>query len=45
MNTESHSLVAFSGKVPPDDVIPEEVSATSSVLNPDLNERDLAKAL
>ena len=42
--TDVHPLVAFSGKVPPDDVIPEEVSETSSVLNPDLNGRDLAKA-
>ncbi|WP_008316599.1 type I restriction endonuclease subunit R [Leptolyngbya sp. PCC 6406] len=39
-----HPLVAFSGQVPPDNVIPEEVSETSSWLNPDLNGRDLAKA-
>ncbi len=39
-----YPLVAFSGKVPPDEVIPEEVSETSSLLNPGLNGRDLAKA-
>ena len=39
-----HPLVAFSGSVPPDDVIPEEVTETSSRLNPGLNGRDLAKA-
>ena len=39
-----HPLVAFSGSVPPDDVIPEEVSETSSSLNSGLNGRDLAKA-
>jgi type I restriction enzyme R subunit len=42
--TDVHPLVAFSGKVPPDGVIPEEVSETSALLNPDLNGRDLAKA-
>lgn len=39
-----HPLVAFSGSVPPDEVIPEEVTETSSQLNPGLNGRDLAKA-
>lgn len=39
-----HPLVAFSGNVPRDDVIPEEVTETSSLLNPDLNGRDHAKA-
>tara|TARA_R100001480_G_scaffold15858_1_gene24749 strand:- start:986 stop:4171 length:3186 start_codon:yes stop_codon:yes gene_type:complete len=39
-----HPLVAFSGTVPPDDVIPEEVSETSSLLNPGLKGRDLADA-
>src|SRR5690606_24081919 len=39
-----HPLVAFSGTVLPDDVIPEEVSETSSLLNAGLNGRDLAKA-
>lgn len=42
--TDVYSLVAFSGKVPADQVIPEEVSETSPLLNPDLNGRDLAKA-
>ncbi|TKR53272.1 type I restriction endonuclease subunit R [Allopusillimonas ginsengisoli] len=39
-----HPLVAFSGTVLPDNVIPEEVSETSSLLNAGLNGRDLAKA-
>nr|WP_314586051.1 DEAD/DEAH box helicase family protein [uncultured Pseudomonas sp.] len=39
-----HPLVAFSGNVLPDDVIPEEVTETSSLLNAGLNGRDLAKA-
>jgi type I restriction enzyme R subunit len=39
-----HPLVAFSGSVPPDDVIPAEVTETSSLLNTGLNGRDLAKA-
>lgn len=39
-----HPLVAFSGSVPPDGVIPEEVTETSALLNPGLNGRDLAKA-
>lgn len=42
--TDVHPLVAFSGSVPPDDVIPEEVTETSSLLNAGLNGRDLAKA-
>lgn len=39
--TDVHPLVAFSGKVPPDDAIPEEVSETSSLLNPNLKGRDI----
>jgi len=39
-----HPLVAFSGSLPPDDVIPEEVTETSTLLNPGLNGRDHAKA-
>ncbi len=39
-----HPLVAFSGSVLPDDVIPEEVTETSSLLNAGLNGRDLADA-
>lgn len=39
-----HPLVAFSGSVLPDDVIPEEVTETSTLLNAGLNGRDLAKA-
>ncbi|WP_404362555.1 type I restriction endonuclease subunit R [Marinobacter sp.] len=39
-----HPLVAFSGSLPPDDQIPEEVTETSSLLNPGLNGRDHAKA-
>ncbi|PCC97331.1 type I restriction endonuclease subunit R [Halopseudomonas pelagia] len=39
-----HPLVAFSGSVLPDDVIPEEVTENSSLLNDGLNNRDLAKA-
>jgi type I restriction enzyme, R subunit len=42
--TDVHPLVAFSGSVPLDDAIPEEVTETSSQLNPGLNGRDLAKA-
>ncbi|HBC19522.1 MAG TPA: restriction endonuclease subunit R, partial [Alcanivorax sp.] len=37
-------LVAFSGSVPPDGVIPKEVTETSVLLNPGLNGRDLARA-
>lgn len=39
-----HPLVAFSGSVEPDEVIPEEVTETSKLLNPDLRGRDLADA-
>lgn len=39
-----HPLVAFSGSVLPDGVIPEEVTESSSLLNPGLNGRDLAEA-
>ena len=39
-----HPLVAFSGSVSADQVIPAEVTETSSLLNPGLNGRDLAKA-
>ncbi|MDT8879425.1 DEAD/DEAH box helicase family protein [Halomonas saccharevitans] len=39
-----HPLVAFSGSVPPDGEIPEEVTETSSKLNPGLKGRDLAEA-
>ena len=42
--TDVHPLVAFSGSVMPDDVIPQEVTETSSLLNAGLNGRDLAKA-
>lgn len=42
--TDVHPLVAFSGSVLPDDIIPTEVTETSSLLNPGLNGRDLAKA-
>ncbi|WP_355660382.1 type I restriction endonuclease subunit R [Halomonas salifodinae] len=39
-----HPMVAFSGSVPPDEEIPEEVSETSQLLNPGLKGRDLAEA-
>ncbi|MGP5570764.1 type I restriction endonuclease subunit R [Pseudomonas helleri] len=39
-----HPLVAFSGSVLPDEVIPEEVTENSSLLNTGLNGRDLADA-
>ncbi|WP_026279273.1 MULTISPECIES: type I restriction endonuclease subunit R [unclassified Thioalkalivibrio] len=39
-----HPLVAFSGTVVADEVIPEEVSETSTLLNPGLKNRDLAEA-
>ncbi|APF00809.1 type I restriction endonuclease subunit R [Pseudomonas putida] len=42
--SDVHPLVAFSGSVLPDGVIPEEVTENSSLLNPGLNGRDLAKA-
>ena len=39
-----HPLVAFSGSVLPDGVIPEEVTENSPLLNPGLKGRDLAQA-
>ena len=42
--TDVHPLVAFSGSVLPDEVIPEEVTESSALLNAGLNGRDLAKA-
>ena len=39
-----HPMVAFSGSVPPDEEIPEEVTETSQLLNPGLKGRDLAEA-
>ncbi|WEK08115.1 MAG: DEAD/DEAH box helicase family protein [Candidatus Pseudomonas colombiensis] len=39
-----HSLVAFSGSVLADEVIPEEVTENSQLLNPGLHGRDLAVA-
>ncbi|WP_280550695.1 DEAD/DEAH box helicase family protein [Halomonas sp. 11-S5] len=39
-----HPLVAFSGTVPADEEIPEEVAETSTILNPGLKGRDLADA-
>src|SRR5690625_7008871 len=39
-----HPLVAFSGSVLPDDVIPEEVSESSTLINPGLMGRDLRDA-
>ena len=42
--TDVHPLVAFSGSVLPDDIIPTEVTETSSLLNANLNGRELAKA-
>src|SRR5690554_6091814 len=39
-----HPMVAFSGSVPADEVIPEEVTETSRLLNPGLKGRDLAEA-
>ena len=38
--TEVHPLVAFSGSVPADEVIPVEVTETSAELNPGLKGRD-----
>ena len=43
--TDVHPLVAFSGSLPPDEVIPEEVTETSKLLNPGLHGRDHAEAL
>lgn len=42
--SDVHPLVAFSGSVPTDEVIPEEVTENSSLLNAGLNGRDLADA-
>lgn len=42
--SDVHPLVAFSGSVLPDEVIPEEVTECSSLLNAGLNGRDLADA-
>ena len=42
--SDVHPLVAFSGSVLPDEVIPEEVTESSSLLNAGLNGRDLAQA-
>ncbi|MCF7545484.1 type I restriction endonuclease subunit R [Pseudomonas petrae] len=42
--SDVHPLVAFSGSVLPDEVIPEEVTENSSLLNAGLNGRDLADA-
>ena len=39
-----HPLVAFSGSVVADEVIPEEVTETSALLNPELKGRDHAEA-
>ena len=39
-----HPLVAFSGSLPADTVIPEEVTETSMILNPGLRGRDHAEA-
>lgn len=42
--SDVHPLVAFSGSVLPDEVIPEEVTENSKLLNVGLNGRDLAEA-
>lgn len=42
--SDVHPLVAFSGSVLSDEVIPEEVTENSSLLNAGLNGRDLADA-
>lgn len=42
--SDVHPLVAFSGSVLPDEVISEEVTENSSLLNAGLNGRDLAQA-
>ncbi|MBJ7374401.1 MAG: type I restriction endonuclease subunit R [Pseudomonas sp.] len=42
--SDVHPLVAFSGSVLADEVIPEEVTENSSLLNTGLNGRDLADA-
>jgi type I restriction enzyme R subunit len=43
--TDVHPLVAFSGSVPPDEHIPEEVTETNERLNPGLKGRDHRDAL
>ena len=43
--TDVHPLVAFSGSVPPDDHIPEEVTENNERLNPGLKGRDHRDAL
>lgn len=42
--SDVHPLVAFSGSVLADEVIPEEVTESSTLLNAGLNGRDLAEA-
>ena len=42
--SDVHPLVAFSGSVLPDEMIPEEVTESSSLLNAGVNGRDLAEA-
>ncbi|HEL3779723.1 TPA: type I restriction endonuclease subunit R [Stenotrophomonas maltophilia] len=42
--SDVHPLVAFSGSVLADEVIPEEVTESSSLLNSGVNGRDLAQA-
>ncbi|MGS2743919.1 type I restriction endonuclease subunit R [Halomonas sp. LS-001] len=39
-----HPLVAFSGSVPADEMIPEEVTEKSTLLNPKVYRRDMAEA-
>lgn len=39
-----HPMVAFSGSVPPDESISEEVTETSLLLNPELKGRDMREA-
>ena len=39
-----HPMVAFSGTVPADEMIPQEVTENSALLNPGLKGRDLAEA-
>lgn len=42
--SDVHPLVAFSGSVLPNEMIPEEVTESSSLLNAGVNGRDLAEA-
>ncbi len=42
--TDVHALVAFSGEVEADSAIPEPVTETSRLMNPDLNGRDMRDA-